>query len=72
MNVAVEQIGSTSDGRQVARGKDVVSGWSIAFVLPAAQRDRVVADVRAGRRPVLAVPEVDALPWATASGVRWD
>ena len=72
MNIAVEQVGSTTDGRTVGRGKDVVSGWSIAFVLPAAHRDRIVSEVRAGQRPVLAVPEVDALPWASASGVRWD
>jgi hypothetical protein len=72
MNVAVEEVGSTSDGRWVGRGRDVVHGWVIAFVLPLAHRDRVVQDVRAGRRPVMVVPEVDALPWATVSAIRWE
>jgi hypothetical protein len=74
LNVAVEQIGSSRDNRNVlvARGRDVVSGWTIAFVVPAGDRDRVRRGVRAGERPTLAVPEVDALPWASVSGVEWE
>lgn len=56
----------------VARGRDVVSGWEIAFVVSPRDRARILADVRAGRRPVLAVPEVDALPWASVSSVEWE
>lgn len=74
LNVGVEQVGFSRDGRDVlvARGRDVVSGWTIGFVVPAAQRDKVVADVRAGRRPVIPVPEVDALPWASVSDIDWE
>lgn len=74
LNVRVERVGSSRDGRDlmVARGRDVVSGWEIAFVVSPADRGRVLDDVRAGRRPVLAVPEVDALPWASVSSVAWE
>jgi len=72
LNIGVDQVGHAADGRLIARGRDVVSGWSISFVVPAANGDRVLEDVRAGRRPVLPVPEVDALPWASVSGIRWE
>ncbi len=74
LNVGVEQVGFSQDGRNVlmGRGRDVVTGWTIAFVVPAADRARVLGDVRAGRRPVVAVPEVDAMPWASASRVQWE
>ena len=74
LNVAVEQVGFSRDGRNVlvARGRDVVSGWAIGFVVPPAQRDKVVADVRAGRRPVVPVPEANALPWASVSRIDWE
>jgi hypothetical protein len=72
LNIGVEQVGIASDGRVIGRGEDVVSGWSIAFVVPPGQRDRVLADVRAGRRPVLPVPEFEALPWSSASGIEWE
>jgi hypothetical protein len=74
LNVRVEQIGSSRDGRDltVARGRDVVSGWEIAFVVSPADRGRVLGEVRAGRRPVVAVPELDALPWASVSSIEWE
>ncbi|HEU4355378.1 MAG TPA: hypothetical protein VFT27_07290 [Actinomycetota bacterium] len=74
LNVDVEQIGSSRDGRNllVARGRDVLRGWTIAFIVPAGDRDRVLREVRAGRRPRVAVPEVDALPWASVSSVEWE
>ena len=71
LNVTVERVGTSRDGRNllVARGRDVVSGWTISFVVPAAQRNRVLTEVRGGRRPTFLVPEADALPWASVSGV---
>ena len=41
LNIRVEQVGFTRDGRGmlVARGRDVVSGWGIGFVVPAAKHD---------------------------------
>ena len=72
LQIGVEQVGVASDGRLIGRGKDVVSGWSISFVVPAEQKDRVLAEVRAGRRPVLPIPEFDALPWSSASGIQWE
>jgi hypothetical protein len=73
LNIGVEQVGFSRDGRNalVARGRDVVTGWTISFVVPAVDRDRVLNEVRAGRRPVIAVPEVDALPWTSVSAVEW-
>jgi len=74
LNVRVEQVGSSRDGRNVlvARGRDVVSGWAIAFVVPPAQREKVLGEIRAGRKPVVSVPEVDALPWASVSAIEWE
>jgi hypothetical protein len=74
LNVAAEQAGSSRDRPNlvIARGRDVVTGWTIAFVVPAADRERVLAGVRAGRRPVVAVPEVNALPWTSVSGIEWE
>ncbi|HET9725239.1 MAG TPA: hypothetical protein VFR44_15550 [Actinomycetota bacterium] len=74
LNVAVERVGSSREGRNVlvARGRDIVTGWSISFVVPAGQRDRVLREIRAGRRPTVSVPEVDALPWASVSGIEWE
>jgi hypothetical protein len=74
LTIRVEQIGFTQDGRNllVARGRDVVSGWAIGFVVPAAQRDRIVRDIRAGGAPVVPVPEVDAIPWASVGPVDWE
>jgi hypothetical protein len=74
LNIRVEQVGFTRDGRGmlVARGRDVVSGWGIGFVVPAAKRDKVLGDVRAGKRPVVAVPEANAMPWASVSAVDWE
>jgi hypothetical protein len=74
MNVAVERVGTSQDGRDllIGRGRDVVTGWTISFVLPPAERDRVVAEVRAGQHPMVSVPEVDALPFASVSGVAWE
>jgi hypothetical protein len=73
LNIGVEQVGFSRDGRNalVARGRDVVTGWTISFVVPAVDRVRVLNEVRAGRRPVIAVPEVDALPWTSVSAVEW-
>jgi hypothetical protein len=73
LNIGVEQVGFSRDGRNalVARGRDVVTGWTISFVVPAVDRNRVLNEVRAGRRPVIAVPEVDALPWTSVSAVEW-
>jgi hypothetical protein len=74
LNITVEHVGTSRDGRNllIARGRDVVSGWRISFVVPASQRDRVLSEVRAGRRPMIPVPEADALPWASVSGVDWE
>ena len=74
LNVAVEQIGTSQDGRNllVARGRDVLSGWRISFVVPPAERDHVLREVRAGRRPQVSVPEMNALPWASVSRVAWE
>ena len=74
LNVTVEQIGTSQDGRNllIARGRDVLSGWRISFVVPPADRDRVLGEVRAGRRPRVSVPEMDALPWASVSRVAWE
>jgi hypothetical protein len=74
LNVAVDRIGFSTDGRgvMVAQGRDVVSGWTLRFVVASAQRDRLLADVRAGRHPILPVPEVDAMPWSSVSGVAWE
>jgi hypothetical protein len=73
LNIGVEQVGFSRDGRNalVARGRDVVTGWTISFVVPAVDRNRVLNEVRAGRRPVIAVPEVDALPWTSVSAIEW-
>jgi hypothetical protein len=74
LNVTVEQVGTSRDGRNllVARGRDVVSGWRISFVVPAGDRNRVLGEVRGGRRPMVSVPEADALPWAPVSDVDWE
>ena len=74
MNVAVERVGTSQDGRNllIARGRDVVSGWTISFVVPASERDRVLGEVRGGRRPMISVPEVDALPFSSVSTVEWE
>ena len=74
VNVNVEQVGTSRDGRNllVARGRDVVSGWRISFVVSAGDRDRVLSEVRGGRRPMVVVPVADALPWASVSGVDWE
>jgi hypothetical protein len=74
VNVAVEQVGTSTDGRNllIGRGHDSIRGWAIWFVVPITLRDRVLADVRAGKRPVIPVPEVDALPWTSVPGVRWE
>ena len=74
LNVAVERVGTSQDGRNllIARGRDVVAGWTISFVVPTGERDRVLREVRGGRRPMVSVPEVDALPWTSVSGVTWE
>jgi hypothetical protein len=74
LNVTVEQVGTSRDGRNllVARGRDVVTGWRFSFVVPAAQRDHVLTEVRGGHRPMIPIPEADALPWASVSGVDWE
>jgi hypothetical protein len=74
LNVSVERVGTSQDGRNllIGRGRDVVSGWTISFVVPAGDRDRVLREVRGGRRPMVSVPEVDALPWASVSAVAWE
>jgi hypothetical protein len=74
MNVAVERVGTSQDGRNlvIGRGRDVVSGWTISFVVPAGERDRILGEVRGGRRPMISVPEVDALPFASVSSVAWE
>jgi hypothetical protein len=74
MNVAVERVGTSQDGRNllIGRGRDVVTGWTISFVVPAGERDRVLREVRGGRRPMLSVPEADALAFASVSGVAWE
>ena len=74
MNVAVERVGTSQDGRNllIGRGRDVVTGWTISFIVPAAQRDRILREVRGGRRPTVAVPEVDALPFSSVSRVAWE
>jgi hypothetical protein len=74
MNVAVERIGTSRDGRNllIGRGRDVMTGWRVSFVVPAGDRDRVLLGVRGGDRPTVLVPEVNALPWASVSGVAWE
>lgn len=74
LNVAVERVGASRDDPNVvvARGRDVVSGWAITFVVPAGERDRVLRGVRAGTRPTVPVPEANALPWASVSGIVWE
>lgn len=74
LNVAVDRVGTSRDGRNlvIGRGRDVMTGWTISFVVPAGDRDRVVREVRGGGRPMISVPEVDALPWASVSGVAWE
>jgi hypothetical protein len=73
-NVAVDQVGSsrTRPNAVIARGRDVATGWTISFVVPIGERDRVLGEVRRGQRPMVSVPEVDALPWASASGIEWE
>lgn len=73
-NVAVDQVGSsrTRPNAVIARGRDVATGWTISFIVPAGERDRVLGEVRGGRRPMVSVPEVDALPWTSASGIEWE
>ena len=74
LNVTVEQVGTSRDGRNllVGRGHDAVRGWRISFLVPSAHRDHVLREVRGGRRPMISVPEVDALPWAPAYAVEWE
>ena len=74
LNVAVDRVGTSQDGRNlvIGRGRDVMTGWTISFVVPAGDRDRVLREVRGGGRPMISVPEVDALPWASVSGVAWE
>ena len=74
MNVAVERIGTSRDGRDllIGRGRDVVTGWTISFIVPAGERDRILREVRGGRQPMVPVPEVDALPFSSVSGVVWE
>ena len=74
LNVTVHQVGISTDGRNqvVARGRDVMTGWRFTFVVPAAQRDHVLGEVRAGRRPMIPIPEAELLPWASVSGVNWE
>ena len=73
-NIAVERIGKPRSAPYVVvgRGHDVVTRWRISFVGPVALRDRVVRDVRAGRRPIIAVPEANAMPWAGVGPVDWE
>lgn len=74
LNIAVDRVGTSRDGRNllIGRGRDIVTGWAISFVVPAGERDRVLREVRGGRRPKVLVPEVNALPWAPVSGVAWE
>lgn len=74
MNLAVDRVGTSQDGRNllIARGRDVVTGWTISFVVPPGERDRVLGEVRAGRRPMVSVPEADALPFSSVSAVAWE
>ena len=74
MSVRVERIGASQDGRNllVARGQDVVHGWRVSFVVPAADGQRVLTEVRAGGHPVVRVPEYDALPWSGVLPVAWE
>ena len=74
LNVTVEQVGTSRDGHRflVARGRDVVSGWRISFVVPPGDRNRVLSEVRGGRRPMVSVPEANALPWAPVYAVDWE
>jgi hypothetical protein len=74
INVAVEGIGASEDGRNLlmGRGRDAARGWQFAFVVPAAHADHVVTEVRAGRQPVIPVPEVDAIPWQSVPAIRWE
>jgi hypothetical protein len=74
LNVSVERVGTSQDGRNlmIGRGRDVMTGWRISFVVPPGDRDRVLLEVRGGRRPTVLVPEVNALPWASVSAVAWE
>ena len=56
----------------VLAGDNAIVIGLAAAGLPAAQRNRVLAEVRTGRRPTVLVPEADALPWASVSGVDWE
>ena len=74
LNLRVEQIGRSMDGRNllVARGRDVVRGWAFAVLVPASEGDRVVDAVRTGSQPEMKVPEHLALPWAGVLPVDWE
>ena len=74
MSVRVDRIGASQDGRNllVARGQEVVRGWRLSFVVPAAEGHRVITEVRAGRHPLVRVPEYDALPWSGVMPVAWE
>jgi hypothetical protein len=74
LNLRVEQIGRSMDGRNllVARGRDVVRGWAFAVLVPATEGDRVVTQVRAGAWPEIKVPEHLALPWSGVLPVDWE
>jgi hypothetical protein len=74
LNMRVERIGTPRGARHVVvgRGRDVVTRWRISFVVPAAISGRVVSDVRAGRHPVIAVPEANAMPWAGVGPIDWE
>jgi hypothetical protein len=74
LHIAIDRVGTSRDGRNllIARGRDIVTGWTISFVVPAGERDRVLREVRGGGRPKVLVPEVNALPWTSVSGVAWE
>jgi hypothetical protein len=74
LNVTVEQVGTSRDDRNLlmARGRDLVSGWRISFVVPPADRNRVLSEVKGGRRPMVSVPEANASPWAPVHDVAWE
>ena len=74
LNLRVEQIGRSMDGRNllVARGHDVVRGWAFAVLVPASEGDRVVGAIRSGAQPEIKVPEHQALPWAGILPVDWE
>ena len=73
-NMRVERIGTPRGAPHVVvgGGHDVVTRWRLSFILPDGIRDRVVTDVRAGRHPVIAVPEVNAMPWAGVGPIDWE